>query len=277
MTVLVFLSLVMMITDHRQHHLEGVRSVLSLAIYPLQLLVNAPVALLRDSDETLTMREKLVIENRALKRQQLLDGVKLQRLTTLEEENRRLRTLLQSTRSRWLQVMIAEPFALDLDPTREMLQINKGSRHGVFRNQAVLDAHGVLGQVYHTSAYSSTIILITDPNHSIPVRISRNGLHTIALGSGDATELLIPHITNSADVQAGDLLVTSGLGQTFPPGYPVAVITRVIKNLTRQYAEVIAEPTALIQNIQELLLVWHKESQREEAATLPETTEIVNQ
>ncbi|MBF0219793.1 MAG: rod shape-determining protein MreC [Gammaproteobacteria bacterium] len=279
MTLLVLISVVMMAVDHRQQHLQGMRATLSVLLYPLQLLVDAPFAFSRYTQSTLSLQRNLIAENSLLKQQQLLNAVKLQQFDALAEENRRLRTLLQSTRKRWIRVMIAEPMAIDFDPSQKKILLNKGSRDGLFRGQPVIDAHGIVGQLTDLSPFTSSAILITDPNHSIPVRINRNGLHTIALGTGDATELEIAHITNSADIRAGDLLVSSGLDQRFPAGYPVAIVTRVIKNLTRQYAQVKAEPTALLENAQEFLLVWHDGESADDPSshdlTFPAQTQLI--
>ena len=245
-----------MTVDHRQRHLEGIRSVISAVIYPLRYTVNLPFVVVNWVDETLTFRNNLIDENRALRKKQRLLEVKLQKLAFFEQENQRLRSMLQSAKRDWEKVLIAELMAIDFDPFKRLVQLNKGGRDGVFDGHPILDANGVVGQVIHVDPLSSTAMLITDPSHATPVHINRNGLRAIAMGTGEPNRLEIPHIPNSTDIKVGDLLVTSGLGLRFPPGYPVARISEININPSDSYAQVYAEPTAHLERTQEVLLVW---------------------
>ncbi len=246
-----------MTLDHRQQHLETIRSGLYLIVYPLQILADAPVALFSWSSETLSSRTRLLNENRQLRAQQLELQGQLQKFSSLENENTRLRELLQSSKKVGEKMLIGELLAVDLDPFKRQIFINKGSREGVFNGQALLDAHGVMGQINHVSAVSSTAILITDPAHVIPVQVNRNGLRAIARGTGETHRLEIPHLPNSADIEVGDLLITSGLGQRFPASYPVATVTHIERDPGQAYAQIIAEPSAQLERSREVLLVQH--------------------
>jgi len=252
-----------MTVDHRQRHLEGIRSVISAVIYPLRYTINLPFVVVNWADEVFTFRNNLINENRALLKKQRLLEVKLQKLAFFEQENRRLRSMLQSAKRGWEKVLIAELMAIDFDPFKRLVQLNRGSNDGVFEGHPILDANGVVGQVIHVDPLSSTAMLITDPNHATPVHINRNGMRAIAMGTGEPNRLEIPHIPNSADIRIGDLLVTSGLGLRFPAGYPVARISEITINPSESYAQVFAEPTAHLERTQEVLLVW-PESDTEE-------------
>jgi len=245
-----------MTVDHRQRHLEGIRSAISVAIFPLRYMVNLPFVFVDWADETLTFRSNLIHENRALKEKQQLLEVKLQKLAFFEQENRRLRSMLQSAKRDWEKVLIAELMAVDFDPFKRLVQLNKGGNDGVFDGHPILDANGIVGQVIHIDPFSSTAMLITDPSHATPVHINRNGLRAIAMGTGEPNRLEIPHIPNSTDIRVGDLLVTSGLGLRFPPGYPVARISEIKRIPSEAYAQVYAEPVAHLERTQEVLLVW---------------------
>ncbi|MCW8887490.1 MAG: rod shape-determining protein MreC, partial [Gammaproteobacteria bacterium] len=212
------------------------------------------------ADEVLTFRDNLIDENRTLRKKQQLLEVKLQKLAFFEQENRRLRSMLQSAKRDWEKVLIAELMAVDFDPFKRLVQLNKGSNEGVFDGHPILDANGIVGQVVHVSPLSSTAMLITDPSHATPVHINRNGLRAIAMGTGEPNRLEIPHIPNSTDIQVGDLLVTSGLGLRFPLGYPVARISEIKLIPSEAYAQVYAEPTAHLERTQEVLLVWPESS-----------------
>jgi rod shape-determining protein MreC len=245
-----------MTVDHRQRHLEVIRSAISFAIYPLRYMVNLPFVAIDWVDESFTFRHNLIDENRALRDKQRLLEVKLQKLAFFEQENRRLRSMLQSAKRDWEKVLIAELMAVNFDPFKRLVQLNKGSSDGVFDGHPILDANGIVGQVIHVDPLSSTAMLITDPSHATPVHINRNGLRAIAMGTGEPNRMEIPNIPNSTDIRVGDLLVTSGLGLRFPPGYPVARVTEIKLIPSEAYAQIYAEPTAHLERTQEVLLVW---------------------
>lgn len=254
--VLVILSSLMMALDHRQNHLEGIRSGLSILIYPLQYVINLPVAATHWVDDSLSSRETLQEENDRLKLQQTLFKARLQTLQSLKAENQRLRELLQSSKKVSERVLIGELLSVDLEPFTRQIVINKGSRDDAYLGQPLVDAEGVMGQIVHLGPFSSTAMLITDPNHAIPVQVNRNGLRAIAQGTGAPDKLDIPYLPISADIVQGDLLTTSGLGGRFPAGYPVAMVTSVVKDPTLPYAVISAMPTAQLEQAREVLLLW---------------------
>lgn len=253
-----------MTLDHRQHHLEGIRAGISVLVYPLQYLVDLPFAIGGWMSENLTTRTTLLRENSELREKQLALQFKLQKFEALESENQRLRSLLQSSSRKWERVLIAELLQVDFDPSRQMVLLNKGENDDVFEGHPLIDAHGVLGQVVHVAPFSSSAILITDPSHAVPVQVNRNGLRTLAVGTGGDGMLDIPHMPNNTDIQVGDLLVTSGLGLRFPPGYPVATVSSIDIDPTRPYASITATPLAHLKRTREVLLVWPGAEEGEE-------------
>jgi rod shape-determining protein MreC len=158
---------------------------------------------------------------------------------------------------------------VDFDPFSQDIVINKGSQQGVVVGQPIVDAEGVMGQVVHVAPYTSTAMLITDPSHAIPVADNRNGLRAIAMGTGSADRLDIPHLPLNADIKEGDLLVTSGLGGRFPPGYPVAIVEKVERNPGQAFSDVTARPTAHLEQSREVLLVWTPPVEQAAAACDP--------
>lgn len=251
-----------MVFDHKQHHLESIRATLSLLIYPLQYVVNLPTSAADWAGDTFSTRETLLEENAKLRMQQKLLMARLQKLSALKVENIRLRELLQSSKKVGENVLIGELLAVDLEPLTRKIVINKGSVDDVYLGQPLLDAEGVMGQIIHVGPLSSTAMLITDPNHAIPINVNRNGLRAIALGTGAPDILDIPFLPNSADIEVGDLLTSSGLGGRFPRDYPVAKVTAVEKDPSKQYAVVKAKPTANLETSREVLLVWTEEAPR---------------
>ncbi len=215
-----------------------------------------PSRIFYNTVESVDSYQDLVSENKQLKEQQLLNNVRLLKLAALEKENIRLRSLLDSSFKLGEQVLVAELIAVNLAPYEHIVVVNKGSQFGVHQGQTVLDDHGIVGQVSKALPLSSEIILITDPNHAIPVQVNRNGLRTIAIGSGQLNKLSLPFLPNNADIAPGDLLVTSGLGGVFPQGYPVAVVESFVQQPDKPFAIIQATPTADLNTNRELLIVW---------------------
>jgi len=245
-----------MTADHRGHYLDTIRSTLSIIVYPIQYLVSFPFSAGNWLGENLVSRETLLEENTALKHQNTFLKAQMQQFISLELENMRLRRLLDASEKVAERILAAELLSIDLDPFSHMVRINKGSRHGVYEGQPLLDAEGVFGQTVHVTPWTATVMLISDPRHSIPVQVNRTGLRTIAAGTGAMDRLKILHIPNNADIRVGDILVSSGLGGVFPIGYPVARVTQVTPDTSQPYATVVAEPLAQLDRSREVLLVW---------------------
>lgn len=252
---LVTLAIVLMVLDQREQHLLQLRSMLAAAVYPLQQAVNAPFAAQRWISENLAAREQLLDENTRLRREILLENTRLQRMAALEAENARMRALLDSTPKVGDQVLVAEILSVDMDRLRQRIVLNRGSRDGVFVGQALIDARGVVGQVIRDRGSSSEALLVTDPDHAVPVENVRNGLRTIAMGTGNLGSLSLPFLTRNADIRPGDLLVSSGLGGSFPAGYPVATVEEVRGDSGEPFLVVNARPEAALERIREVLLV----------------------
>ena len=247
-----------MTLDHREHHADTLRSALSVLIYPIQALVGMPVNTKNWLSEQLSSRQALMDENRALHDEDFQLKIKLQKYEALEAENNRLRELLGSSFQVGEKTLIAELIGVDMVPFSQQLLLNKGKNDDIYSGQPILDATGVMGQVLKVGPLTSTAIMITDPSHEIPIEINRNGLRAIARGTGEISQLDLPHIPNNADIVVGDLLVTSGLGGRFPPGYPVARVTSVTTLPGEPFANITAEPTAKLLSTREVLLVWVK-------------------
>ena len=267
MRVVVFIlaSLIMMTVDHRQGHLEKVRSALSVFVYPLQYIANLPIAVTNWASEALTTRTRLMEENALLRDEQLVLSSKIQKFEILQAENERLREMLQSSEKLDERVLIAELLAIDLQPFRHQIVINKGQREGVYDGQPIVDANGVMGQIVHVGPFSSTVLLLTDPTHAIPVQINRNGLRSIAVGTGQSHILQLEHLSNNVDIREGDLVVSSGLGSRFPSGYPVGVVHNISRVPGEPFAKVTVIPSAQLEKSREVLLVWPETSPRSSA------------
>jgi rod shape-determining protein MreC len=269
------LSLGLMWLDQRQGYLEGLRHALSMVAYPFQVLVDSPSAVWGWLEESFATRERLSRENAELSKRLRESDLRLMRYEDLEQENLRLRGMRAATARISERVVVGEILRVDLDPYRHRVIINKGTRDGAFKGQPLLDATGVFGQITRAGAFSSEAILITDAEHAIPIQVNRNGLRSLALGTGSPDRLSLPFLPTNADIKVGDLLVSSGLGGVFPAGYPVATVTKVDKMSAQTLANVVAKPAALLDRDRELLLVWPNEPKADEVLpdSPPATTE----
>lgn len=252
---LCLLALGAILTDSRSQALGPVRNGMTWLLQPLFWVAGLPSAV-AGTAEHLQSRESLLHDNTVLRENQLLLQSQLQRLDALEMENQRLRELLASSSQLEERVLIAEILSASQDPYRQQIVLNKGAREGVYKGQALVDAHGVLGQVISVTPATSVALLLTDPNHGIPVEVNRTGLQTIALGRGDGQSLSLPYLPGTADVKVGDTLVSSALGGRFPAGYPVGQITELRHDAGEHFMEALASPAARLNRGRQALLVW---------------------
>ncbi|HWW32764.1 MAG TPA: rod shape-determining protein MreC [Steroidobacteraceae bacterium] len=258
-TVYAALAVVIMYLDQRAHYLEPARYALQSAAYPIQLAVNSPPTAWRWLRESFQSRESLRAENERLRAHQRDLELLAMRYAALAHENgelRGLREALPPVAERWLP---AEIINIQLSGLRQRLLIDRGASNGVFKGQAVLDDRALIGQTTHVGPWSAEVILITDPEHAVPVRIERTGLRTIAVGAGDGSSLALPYLPANADVRGGDLLLTSGLGGVFPEGYPVARVSEVHRDAVQPLAQVRAAVLSHIDSDTEVMLVWFRE------------------
>jgi rod shape-determining protein MreC len=266
------LSIGIMVLDHRQHYLDVARKWLSSVVYPLQMLMQTPVQAYDWMSDTLSTRDQLKQENTELQAKLRVANLELLRSKALAEENRELRAIRVASTDIKTRTLIAEIIRVDIDPLRHRVLLNHGTNDEVYKGQAVLDADGVFGQITRVGKYSAEVLLITDAEHATPVRVNRTGLRTIAVGTGDFNKLRLPYVTSDADVKVGDLLVTSGLGGVFPPGYPVAQISQVTRDPAQTFALVEAKPMARMDYARELVLLWFDAPQTEDIDKPPVKT-----
>ena len=260
------LALGLIIFDKRYDHLGQIRRFLSVVAYPVQVAVASPFEGWDWFRESVSSRETLRADKAKLEAELRLANFRLLRFEALEAESQRLRALRDNTAAITDRFLVGDIMDLDLDAFRERVLVDKGARDGVFVGQAVLDSGGVFGQVARVEQLTSEVILLSDAAHAIPVQINRNGLRTIAVGTGDMSRLKLPYLATSADVVAGDLLVTSGLGGGFPAGYPVGTVAEVKRDPAQSLADVDVRPAAALDRSRELMFVWLKQAAAGSAA-----------
>lgn len=257
---LTVLSIVLMVVDARFAALKPLRSQLGLLLTPLYYVAELPIRAWDTVYLQLSSRADLIAQNERLRAEALLAMRKLQKLAALTEQNVRLRELLNSSELLDERVLVAELIGIDPNAFSQRILIDKGERDGVFLGQPVLDATGLMGQVVEVMPFTARVLLITDASHSLPVQVNRNGLRAIASGTGSSEWLELRHVGDTADIRVDDIVVSSGLGQRFPAGYPVGRVTYVNTDSAQPFAEVRVEPTAQLNRSRYLLLVFSPES-----------------
>ena len=265
--LLAVVCIALMLLDRRDQHLLRVRQALDVIVYPVRVAVDLPSSTWHSLRDTFAARDALIEENRQFRRERLETEARLQRLEALESENSRLRALLDSTARVGSRALVAEILDVDLEPYHQRFQLNRGLVDGVYLGQALIDAQGVVGQIVRVGPLTSEALLITDADHAVPVSVSRNGLRTIAAGTGDSGRLRLLYVTNNADIVVGDLLISSGLGGVFPAGYPVGRVTEVTLRPEQGFAEVLAESASSLDRDREVLLLWDSSKAAPQAST----------
>jgi rod shape-determining protein MreC len=250
-----------MISDYRYQHMDQVRSIMTVAVTPLQWAVDLPNRLWSWGAATFSDRSELLEENAHLKEQTLQLSSKNQLMAYLIAENLRLRELLNAEKLFEDNFLLGEVIGLDADAFTHQVLVNRGRQDGVYQGQAVVDALGLMGQVIAVSAYTSRILLAADTAHAVPVLVNRNGFRGIAIGSGNIDEITLSHVPDTSDIRKGDLLVTSGLGERFPKGYPVAEVSEVRHEPGKPFARVTARPLAQLERSRYVLMLNPKDTE----------------
>lgn len=249
------MAMVLMVLDHRNGWLWLLRYKTAIVVEPVYRLASLPADGLHNLSVAFADRRLLTEQNQRLREDLLLANAKLNRMAAVAEQNQRLKELLDTQHSLELHVQMARVIGVDLGAYRYQMMINLGARDGVKAGQPVIDAHGVMGQVVDVLPNSATVMLVTDPDHALPVVIERTGLRTVAYGSRNGEQLTLPTIPMAADVRVGDKLLTSGLGGRFPQGFPVGEIRNVGPAPTGMFLEAHAVPSADLDRSDEVLLL----------------------
>jgi rod shape-determining protein MreC len=260
-------AVVLMVLDHRGGHVEKIRSTAALAVEPMQVLIESPFRFGRAVHEQFRDRRALLAERTELERLLRESHARLILLEEKGRENAELRELLGASESLVVDFQTAELRQIDLNPYSHRILINRGRRHGIAAGQPVIDARGVVGQIDEAMLHSAQVILLSDPDHALPVSVARTRLRTIAYGSGRTTELRLTDLPMNVDLEPGDVLLTSGLGGRFPAGLPVAEVTDVARPAGEAFAVATARPMARLDGARHLLVL--AASEREGPAVPP--------
>ena len=249
------LSLALMASDSKFSYLTPVREALTVALQPLQVVANSPFVLYNNIGNYFTSQQALRQEVDLLKKQAIFQGVQLQALASLKDENEHLRTLMEAAKVSSQPGRLAEIMYTGRDPFTHKVIVNMGEANQVLAGQAVVDAAGVVGQVTRVFPYTSEVTLLTDKELSIPIQVERNALRAISFGHGRDNTVNLPYLPANVDIKKGDKLVTSGIDGIYPAGLGVAVVSSVKTNVSSPFAQIVAIPIAGIQNHRQILIL----------------------
>ncbi len=269
--LVICLSVVLIFVDTRYNVLDPFKRVVGSALTPVYWLSALPENIYVGATNLLKTRDDLQEELDRMKSQMLVLERKSQKLASVTAELNRLRELLNASRLLDEGVVVTELIGASPDPDNQYIQINKGLKDGVYLGQAVLDAHGLMGQVIEVNDFSSRVLLISDIRHAVPVQINRNGLRAIAYGIGAINYLELGSVPATYDIQVGDLLVSSGLGGRFPEGYPVGRVSEIVIEPGESFANVKVVPEAQLNRSKLLLIVFKHDEQKTAPAVEKET------
>ncbi len=252
------LAIALIVFDHRGGWLSQVRAQATVAMQPLWWLAGLPSRIGDALNDSASTRTRLADENRVLRNALLVSGARVARLQAASAENSRLRGLLGAAERGGLDVQLAPILDIDLDPTRQRLVLDAGSRDGVTMGQSVIDAGGLVGQIIAVRPSNSIVLLLTDPDHAVPVIVARSGVRLVAYGKGRSTLLQLANIPLSSDVQVGDMVITSGLGGRFPAGFPVGTVTALHPDDSHAFLVGDVAPAAQLDRGRDVLLLKNK-------------------
>lgn len=249
------LAVALLVLDHRGGWLAQMRAQANTLVQPIWWLAGLPARLGDSVRDDAATRARLSEENRRLRNALLMSSARQTRLQVAAAENERLRGLLGAAQRSRLDVQLAPILDIDLDPTRQRLILDAGSRQGVRMGQTVIDAGGLVGQIIAVTPGTATVLLITDPDHAVPVTIPRSGVRLIAYGRGRSDQLELADVPRSSDIRVGDTVVTSGLGGRFPPGFPVGTIQSLKPDDSRAFLVGVLQPAAQLDRGRDVLLL----------------------
>ena len=257
--------LVVLFFDWRMPHVvQPARDVLYAAYNPIYAVASYPVLSREWLNQQTKSEAQLRRENTAMQAELLQARVRLQKLSELSAENNRLRGLLDTPLIIDGRMQIAEVIGTDADPLRHIIIINRGSADQLKIGQTVLDDQGIMGQIINVYPHSARVMLLSDKEHSLSVRLERTGMRAIVSGTGDLGQLKMDYVATSANIKVGDKVFSSGLGEHFPAGYLVGTVSKVSRHNSGEFAEIDVVPAAQLASGHHVVVLFSESLAKEQ-------------
>ena len=256
---MIVLSSVLMYQDYQGTYTIKLRSYLSASLYPIQYLINLPNNLQKSFYANFLNREEIINQNQRLKEENLNLKSQMQQIYRLESENKRLYQLIDSKPKTENTYLFADIVSTSKILNKHQILINRGSSDGVKLGSSIVNAEGIVGHVIRDQIFASEVLLISDLEHAIPVEIVRTGLRSIAIGTGEFNKLKINTLPINSDIQKEDIIITSGLGDRYPEGFPVGTITEISREVGNPFLEIEILPFANLKTINEVWVIQTNE------------------
>ena len=255
--VLVALSITTLILDHKYNQISQIRSAINdLIVYPIEKISNLPRSIIneaiRESSNVDELEEKIF----NLEQENLNLKIQLQELGSLRGENIRLRKITRESITTSKKQTIVKVINNSASPNKKVVLIDKGKSHGIYIGQNVIGTKGLVGQIIEVNSLSSKVVLITEPSHDVPGQINRTGEKVIISGSQEKRKLIVNYANTNSDIQEGDVVSTSGIGNRFKPMIPIGKIIRVSNELNVEFKKIEIIPFENPENMPELILIW---------------------
>jgi rod shape-determining protein MreC len=261
LTFFALLSLILLYSDARFHFLDGVRRVVATVLYPFQQVADLPSGIGQSVSEFFVTQTTLKRENERLKAENFANSGLLQTQQALAAENQHLRALLQMQPTIERRSRVAEILYTARDPFARKIVLDKGGSSGIEQGAAVINANGLVGQVHRLFPWAAEVSLITDREQAIPVQVVRNGMRAVVFGLGYDGALELRFMPVNADIENGDVLVTSGIDGTYPPGIPVATVANIEHNAAYPFARITCIPAAGVGSFRQVLVLGRGQPQ----------------
>jgi rod shape-determining protein MreC len=251
------LSIIFLVLDNNYAISNKVRFNTSYIIEPIYTISAWPSSIYNNISKHFDSKKDLIKKNELLEKKIIIQSGIIQKIPSLQKENKRLKELLNSsTTTNSLKILIAELIKVNLSPFSNKLIINKGKENNLYLGQVAIDNLGLLGQVSEINKDFSVITLISDPGHALLAVNARTNKRIVVSGIGDNRKLKAIYIPLNEDVKQGDILITSGLDNIFPEGYLIGQITKVEKNLNQNFQDVDIVPSSSLSSNREVMLLW---------------------
>jgi rod shape-determining protein MreC len=254
-TVFAFISIALLMLDSRVHALATLRQAAGTVLYPMQMIALMPRDALQSMGGYFSSLSALQKEVRDLQTQKVAAAVAMQQAQLQLAENAQLRKLMGASDHLPVKSMMSEILYDARDPATRKVIIDRGTRHGVAAGLPVIDSAGVVGQITRVFPFTSEVTLLTDKEQAIPVQVLRNGLRSVAYGRGQSGQLDLRFVTPNADIQVGDVLITSGMDGVYPAGLAVAKVVQVENSAAGAFGRVVCQPLAGIDRHRQLLVL----------------------